>query len=79
MKEFSEEELAKNNGKNGAPIFVAYNGKIYDVSKSSSWENGDHENMHDAGKDLTDDLEASMPHGADLLDKFPVVGTLKNQ
>ena len=76
MKEFSEEELATNNGKNGTPIFVAYNRKIYDVSKSTSWEYGDHENIHEAGKDLTDDLETSIPHGADLLDKFPIVGIL---
>lgn len=33
--------------------------------------------LHDTGKDLTDDLETSTPHGADLLDKFPIVGILK--
>ena len=78
MKEFSEEELAQNNGKDGSPIFIAYNGKVYDVSKSYSWEDGNHENLHDAGKDLTEDLETATPHGADVLEKFPVVGILKN-
>lgn len=78
MKEFSEEELAKNNGKNGTPALIVYKRKVYDVSKSSSWEDGNHENIHDAGRDLTDDLETSTPHGADLLDKFPIIGILKN-
>jgi predicted heme/steroid binding protein len=78
MKEFSKEELTKNNGKNGTPIFVAYNGKVYDVSKSHNWEDGNHENLHDAGKDLTEELETFTPHGADVLDKFPIVGILKN-
>lgn len=76
MKSFSNEELAKNNGKNGAPAFIAYKGKVYDVTKSSHWEDGEHENMHNAGKDLTDDLESMAPHGADVNDRFPVIGTL---
>lgn len=78
MKEFSKEELAKNNGKNGTPALVVYNEKVYDVSKSNSWEDGNHENLHDAGKDLTEELETSTPHEAGLLDKFPIVGILKN-
>ena len=77
MKEFSKEELTQNNGKNGTPVLIACNGKVYDMSNSYSWEDGNHENLHDAGKDLTDDLETA-PHGADLIDKFPIVGTLKN-
>ena len=76
MKEFSKEELAKNNGKNGFPAFTTYKGKVYDVTKSSRWEDGEHENMHDAGKDLTDDLEFRSPHGAGVLERFPVIGTL---
>jgi predicted heme/steroid binding protein len=76
MKQFSKDELAKNNGKNGTPAFIAYNGKVYDVTKSSRWEDGEHENMHDAGKDLTDDLESMSPHGADVMERFSVIGTL---
>ncbi len=76
MKQFSKDELAKNNGKNGTSAFIAYNGKVYDVTKSSRWEDGEHENMHDAGKDLTDDLESMSPHGADVMERFPVIGTL---
>ena len=59
MKEFSEKELAKNNGQDGTPALIVYNEKVYDVSKSNSWEDGNHENMHDAGKDLTEELETA--------------------
>lgn len=76
MKEFSKEELARNNGKNGSPAFIAYQGKVYDVTNSSRWEDGEHENMHNAGKDLTEDLEYMSPHGADVLMRFSVIGTL---
>ena len=68
---------AQNNGKNGTQTLIAYNGNVYDVTKSYSWEDGNHENLHDAGKDLTEDLETA-PHGEDLLDKFSIIGTLKN-
>jgi len=68
-------ELAHYNGKNGTPAFIAYNGKLYDVSSSFLWRNGKHQVLHNAGVDLTDCLEQA-PHGADLLEKFPVVGTL---
>lgn len=63
------------NGKNGAPAFIAYKGKVYDLSSSFLWRNGNHQVIHIAGVDLTDSLEQA-PHGADLLEKFPVVGTL---
>jgi predicted heme/steroid binding protein len=32
--------------------------------------------MHNAGKDLIDDLEYMSPHGADVLERFPVIGML---
>jgi len=76
MKTLSKEELAKNNGKTGAAAIIAYKGKVYDVTKSSRWEDGEHENMHNAGKDLTDDLESMAPHGTDVIERFPVIGTL---
>jgi len=75
MRRFSKKELAQCNGKNGAPAYIAYRGKVYDVSGSFLWRNGNHQVMHRAGEDLTDSLEEA-PHGADLLERFPVVGTL---
>ena len=76
MKEFTEEELAQYNGKNGNPAYVAYKGKVYDVSTSFLWKGGEHQVFHNAGVDLTDALEQA-PHGEDVLDKFTVVGVLR--
>ena len=73
------EEIVKNNGKDGNPSLIVYDGKVYDVTKSNRWEDGNHENMHDAGKDLTEDLETMSPHGPDVMDRFPVIGTLKKE
>jgi len=75
MKEFTEEELAQYNGKNGNPVYVVYKGKVYDVSASFLWKDGIHQVLHSAGADLTDALEQA-PHGGDVLEKFPVVGVL---
>ncbi|MGQ9586889.1 MAG: cytochrome b5 domain-containing protein [Thermoplasmata archaeon] len=76
MKDFGKAELAKYNGRDGAPAYVAYNGKVYDVSESFLWKGGKHQATHDAGKDLTDALDRA-PHSADVIGKFPVVGLLR--
>lgn len=75
MKKFKKEELATYDGKNGAPAYVAYNGKVYDVSGSFLWKNGNHQVFHSAGQDVTASLEQA-PHGADLFERVPVVGIL---
>ena len=77
MKErsFTKEELSRCNGRDGAPTFVAYAGKVYDLSQSFLWQGGVHQVFHAAGTDLTGELEQA-PHGADLLDRFPIVGVL---
>lgn len=77
MKEFTREELARFNGRNGAPIYVAHMGKVYDVSGSGMWDGGEHQGMHVAGGDLTQDI-ADAPHEGDVLERFPVVGTLRS-
>jgi predicted heme/steroid binding protein len=76
MRVFRRDELAKYNGKNGAPAFIAYKGKVYDVSTSFLWKDGNHQVLHKAGEDLGDAL-GEAPHGGDVLEKFPVVGILQ--
>lgn len=76
MRQFSKEELARYNGKEGNPAYIVYNGNVYDVSKSFLWQKGNHQVLHQAGADLTEALKQA-PHGADLLKRFPVVGTLR--
>jgi predicted heme/steroid binding protein len=76
-RQFTKEELRQYNGRDGAPAFVAYKGKVYDVSESFLWRNGRHQVSHYAGADLTSGLEQA-PHGWELLERFPIVGTLGN-
>lgn len=75
MKRFDEAELAQYDGKAGASAYIAYDGKVYDVSSSFLWRDGEHQVLHSAGINLTDDLKDA-PHGEDLLEEFPVVGLL---
>jgi len=74
IKEYTLEELAQYNGKNGK-TYVAYQGNVYDVSNSYLWKGGVHKG-HNAGKDLTEELNKS-PHGPAVIKGFSVVGTLK--
>jgi predicted heme/steroid binding protein len=74
MRVFTREELKKYDGSKGT-AYVAYAGKVYDVSKSYQWKKGIHQVRHYAGRDLTDALKQA-PHHPDLLFKFPVVGEL---
>ena len=76
MKEFDEAELSKFNGENGRPIYIAHNGKVYDVTESKLWRNGIHMKRHHAGGDLTSDMQAA-PHEIDVLQRYPQVGVLK--
>ncbi|MGQ9631708.1 MAG: cytochrome b5 domain-containing protein [bacterium] len=76
MKTYTLEELSKYNGRDGSPAYVAYKGKVYDVTKSFLWMGGSHQGIHRAGADLTEDMERA-PHGEELLtERFPVVGVL---
>ena len=78
MKEFFEDELQNYDGKNGKPAYIAYKGKVYDVSKSFLWRRGKHQVLHDAGKDLTEELSHA-PHGEGMLERVPVIGMLKKR
>ena len=74
MKEFTAEELAKYDGRDGRPAYVAYDGVVYDLTESGMWGGGDHEGMHYAGKDLTAEHDDA-PHDVYVKD-FPEVGRL---
>ena len=74
MRIFTEKELKKYDGKNGL-AYIAYRGKVYDVSASYHWRKGIHQVMHQAGGDLTEAFQQA-PHGLELLEKFAIVGEL---
>lgn len=75
-RRFTKRELGRYNGKDGAPAFIAYKGRVYDVSRSFLWQNGRHQAVHAAGGDLTSSLDDA-PHDVDVLKRFPMVGTLR--
>lgn len=75
MMELTLAELAKYDGKNGNPAYVAVDGVIYDVSDLAKWKNGEH-NGYSAGQDLTQIIKNKSPHGVTKLNGVPVVGKL---
>lgn len=78
VKKFTLEELEKFDGRNGKPAYIAYKGKVYDVTESPLWEQGEHEGVHFAGADLTGGMEDA-PHLEDVLERFPIVGELEGE
>ena len=75
LRKFTIEEVEEYNGKNGKPAYVAYQGKVYDLSQSSLWRSGEHMGMHHSGKDITEELELA-PHGEEVLGRMTLIGTL---
>ncbi len=72
---FSRSQLALRNGQDKPQVWIAYQGKIYDVSDSRLWNKGKHYE-HWAGQDLTDELKDA-PHTEKVFEKFTVVGWLR--
>jgi len=75
VRTFTSEELKRYNGENGAPIYVAYQGRVIDVTRSRLWRGGVHMKRHAAGADLSAEMPKA-PHGASVLERFPQVGIL---
>jgi len=75
LRRFTKDELMEFNGENGKPVYVAYKGKVYDVSSSRLWSTGKHQARHSAGNDLTESI-LNAPHNEKVLGRFQVVGEL---
>ncbi|MDD2994519.1 MAG: cytochrome b5 domain-containing protein [Pygmaiobacter sp.] len=76
LPEMTLAELAKYDGKNSNPVYVAVDGLVYDLSGSSHWKNGSH-NGFMAGADLSEAIKIKSPHGVSKLRGFPIVAKLK--
>ena len=73
--EYTLSRLAGFDGGAGRPAFIAYQGSVYDVSKSPLWKEGAHMQRHQAGNDLTQMLNQA-PHGEEKVLAMPEVGRL---
>ncbi|WP_022851887.1 DUF2231 domain-containing protein [Limisalsivibrio acetivorans] len=69
------EELSKFDGKEGRKAYVGFKGKVYDVTESRLWKEGQHVKRHYAGRDLTEDLEKA-PHADEVFERFEVIDEL---
>ena len=75
LPEITITQLALRNGQDKPEIWVAYLGRVYNVTPSRLWKDGRHYE-HWAGQDLTDEL-GDAPHTEKVFDKFDMIGTLK--
>jgi predicted heme/steroid binding protein len=72
---YTIQQLALRNGQDREEIWVAYQGEIYDVTKSRMWRDGKHYE-HWAGQDLTGEFKDA-PHNTHVFDKFRKIGRIK--
>ncbi len=78
MQEFDPESFSRFDGKEGRPVYIAHQGKVFDVTNSKLWKTGEHMKRHPAGRDLTAEIEAA-PHGTEVLERYPQVGVIKKR
>jgi predicted heme/steroid binding protein/uncharacterized membrane protein len=78
MKEIDSGEMSTNDGQAGKPVYIAHQGRVFDVSESKLWKGGLHMKRHHAGKDLTSAIQAA-PHGTEVLERYPQVAVLKKR
>lgn len=69
---FNKETLAKYNGKDGMPGYVAVDGIVYDITDVAAWQSP-HAGQFEPGKDFSDEIRQS-PHGLKNLENLKVVG-----
>jgi predicted heme/steroid binding protein len=77
LRQFSERELRRYNGEDG-PLYIAFEGIVYDVSDCPKWRRGMHENLHFPGQDLTSEMDEA-PHAGEVFNRpcVKIVGRMK--
>jgi predicted heme/steroid binding protein len=58
---FSLRQLSLYTGERVHPMYIAYEGIVYDVTHCPKWRRGLHENLHWPGQDLTVEIKDA-PH-----------------
>jgi len=71
------EEVAENDGLDGARAYVVVEGIVYDVTDSPRWVDGNH-NGNQAGQDLTEEILGDSPHGTNVLERFEPIGRIED-
>ncbi len=74
IEQYTYSQLSLRNGQDKPEVWVAYQGKIYDVTESRLWKTGKHY-QHWAGQDLTHELP-NAPHTEEVFKKFKQIGVL---
>ena len=74
-RKFTHQDLAAHDGTEGRTSYIAFRGKVYDVSGSTMWGGGQHMGQHAAGGDLTGEFEDA-PHGEEVFERYPQVGVI---
>ena len=74
VRVFTPAELARYDGKDGNPAYVAVNGTVYDVTNNAAWAAATHFGLI-AGRDLTNEF-ASCHAGQPILSSLKVVGKM---
>jgi len=78
-KIFTLSDLRRYDGEDGQ-MYVAFKGKVYDVTNCPHWRSGIHENLHFPGQDLTAEFPDA-PHSEEVF-SFPClqfIGFLADQ
>jgi len=70
---FGPESLAPFDGQEGRPAYVAFQGKVFDVTDLKLWKGGVHM-KHRAGSDMSEAIRKA-PHGEEKLDAVKTVGS----
>jgi predicted heme/steroid binding protein len=69
-KMFTLSELSRFDG-DDSQMYIAFRGKVYDVTNCPHWRTGIHENLHFPGQDLTAEFPDA-PHGEEVFN-FPSI------
>jgi len=72
---YTPQQLALRNGRDKEEVWVAYKGRIYDVTQSRLWKTGMHYE-HWSGQDLTHEFPDA-PHTDQVFSRFKLIGIIK--
>jgi predicted heme/steroid binding protein/uncharacterized membrane protein len=73
-----KDELKNYDGKEGKKAYIAYKGKVYDVTSNKYWKSGAHMLRHKAGDDLTEFLKLA-PHGEEVFEHLKEVDVFEEE